>query len=281
MRHLAKIFMSVVFAACIVSCQKEDNEKNNGGSNIPGPELTGTMIDGTSLSSMGLYCLEKGVDNYGGMTWYEYYPKVKEVKGYEDIKLAIRFATDGLEEFAPEQKEDWPLLVTKYAELCAEKTAFILEDFNVNGKPNNLAWPELFSAYSKGQVTITCDKELFGLQPGTCLNRFFDIQGTSACLPVGIQSPTLLYGFGSEITKDVDVMFSEGAWLQGQEYWLEFNTIPSEEYADITLSLTFPITVEHLLNRAAAMLEGKTEGSFFSDKEFKADCVVRFVKLHV
>lgn len=204
----------------------------------------------------------------------EYYPKTKVVQDYDAFKLylflnrdAYTYMSDNVNEMRSISKiED---------ECCREKSLFILEDYKEYKNKDSVGWPVLFTAYTNGEVSVTCDKMLFGEKAGANLSSYFSISAESACIPIGIENPRLLYRFGEEIPNNLSELFVRGTWLQ-PKYILQFAKLPSEKYDELTFNISFPILIEHMRNYAVAKYKGKELASKYSEVTYKAECRIKF-----
>ena len=88
MKQLAFLTLLLLFAQGFTSCSK-DEDSTVPHTPIPPPVL----VDGGSISSINLYCLEK--DREAPLEiWYNYFPKIKTVKDYSNIQLCVMVDTD-------------------------------------------------------------------------------------------------------------------------------------------------------------------------------------------
>ena len=273
MKKSVLLFMCLFMSLGIVSCQDDDNNNILHDGLNANPE--GMIINGGQISGISLYCLKNRYCPVGE-TWYDYCKRVKTMPNYESFHLRLilnmnagRYVTDDREEmYQIEQNEH---------EYLKEKSRFILDSYN-NYKENHsggLEWPTLFTAYVNGEVTITCDKVLFGKKPGEDLGQYFSVKSRTNCLPAGIENPILLYDFGEEIPTEWSKLFVFGSWLQ-PEYRLVFAEQPDEKYEEITLSVSFPMIIENYRNMAVDKYRGKEEGIKLTKHVHKSECLIRF-----
>lgn len=132
-----------------------------------------------------------------------------------------------------------------------------------------------YYAYIDGEPTITCNKTLFGLAPGTNLSCHFRIgdNGYINCIPSGIDNPGLLYGFGDELPDTMDKYYSDKSWIQ-RFYYLKFIDIPVEEYDELTFHVTFPMILEHTVDYAIDLCNGLRPERKFTKRVFESECKV-------
>ena len=272
MKKSVLFFMCLFMSLGFVSCQDEED-------NVLPDEIyvnrEGHLIDGGQIFDISLYCLENQHSTIGEM-WYDYYKRVKTVPDYESFHLRLilnrtagRYVTD--------DKEEMYQIGQYELEYEKEKSRFILDSYNnyKENHPGGLEWPTLFTAYVNGEVTITCDKVLFGKEPGEDLSQYFSVKSRTNCLPVGIENPKLLYDFGDEIPTEWSKLFVDGSWLQ-PEYRLVFAEQPGEKYEEITLSVSFPMIIENYRNIAVDKYRGKEGGTRRTEHVHKSECLIRF-----
>lgn len=278
MKHYCATVLSIILALAFSSCQN-DNEtleaapQENGYSDF-NLKIEGLLCDGGSISKVGFYCLPKHISFYGKKHWWEYYSEVKTVSSYDDFNMTILLHNDAWR-YQSEDKDETIYLGSLETQYYNNKSAFILEAYNKRLESTHAAWPALFTAYTNGEVSITCDKSLYGEEPGTNLCKYFRIKSENECLPVGIENPKLLYDYGDEIPTNMAEYFVEGAWLQ-PEYFLEFADEPANRYDELTLTLTMPMTIEHVYESIVAKYKGKEFDSKFTDNTFKVECKILF-----
>jgi hypothetical protein len=200
----------------------------------------------------------------------------KVVPDYNSFKFYLRPGPNyGLryEGHDEDEKQAISLLENEY---YIEKSSFIYEDFKrYNEGSRQAGWPSYFTAYINGEVTITCDKTLYGEQPGTNLSSHFYIYASSECMPVGVEEPKLLYHFGEEIPTTMSDFFVEGSWFQ-YLYILSLIGEPDERYEELTLSITIPLTVEHVRDYVAAKYKGANIEPILTKSVFESDCLIKF-----
>ena len=87
MKQLAFLTLLLLFAQGFTSCSK-DEESTAPPAPIPPPVL----VDGGSISSINLYCLEK--DRKPPLEiWFNYYPKTKIIEDYSNLQLCVMVDT--------------------------------------------------------------------------------------------------------------------------------------------------------------------------------------------
>ena len=286
MKKYNSILLCVFSALCLLSCR-------NDAPDYPGPdpsESWGTIVDGGSIASISLYCIEK-YNNHIGEIYYEYNPRVKTLKSYTDFYLQLELNGTDVS-FQSNDYEEMATVLNLQKNYCLAKSSFMLEEYKKYQKETNslMEWPLFLTAYVSGEVSITCDKVLFGEEPGTKLNKHFSVNryysifdmfienAGYSCLPIGIENPSMLYNFGEKIPYDMDEFFVKGTWLQPQ-YYLQFkyNDTPTERYDDITLTLSFPMIREFVTEYAVAIHRGKVmEAPRLLENVYEAKCKIKF-----
>ena len=280
MKHYFSFLLCILSGITLFSCQSDE----------PGPaevyiDSKGSLWDGGEISGIDFYCIEK-YNSHIGEPYYQYNPKVKTLKNYSDFYLQLEFKTKGHD--APSAADAQIIIIQK--DYKKSKSSFIVTEYDKFRQKNQRdeEWPNLFTAYINGVVSIACDKVLFGEEPGTNLDKYFNVNryyavhdmfvenAGSRCLPIGIENPRMLYNFGDEIPSDMDKFFIKGTWIQ-PEYYLQFKELPTEKYDELTLSVTFPMIREHVWDYAVAKYRGKAVTTAkLTEAVCKADCPIKF-----
>jgi len=288
MKKYNPILLCVFSALCLLSCRNDDYDEPD----FPGPnssDYLGTIYDGGPIASISLYCIEK----YNGHTgiYFEYNPRVKTLKSYTDFYLQLELNLTG-GSYQSDNIEEMTEIGVLQKNFSLAKSSFMVEEYKRYKKETNspIEWPLFLSAYVSGKVSITCDKVLFGEEPGTSLNEHFAVNrfyskfddfienAGHRCLPIGIENPRMLYNFGEKIPYDMDEFFVKGTWLQ-PKYYLQFkyNDTPTEKYDEITLNLTFPMIREFIRDYAVAIYRGKEmEAPRLLENVYEAKCKIKF-----
>ena len=276
MKHYLTFFMLFGFAVSFLSCQKDEDEIPNPPYN---PNYEGIRSDGAKISDINLYCLEKDVMSKGGSgVWFNYYPKIKTINDYANIQLLIMI-NDGnpLRKLDSEEENREIERMVKEYELA--KTSFFMEAIHkyvdTHKQQGNAYWSYFYSACVNGEVNITCDKTLFSEPPGTNLSKYFNIIAESHCIPVGLETPTLNYGFEDELPELMNDYLPNGVWLQ-PKYGLLFHSLPSEKYDSLNFHLTIPMTIENRWEYWISVYRGTPLDSKYIDRTFEADCLIKF-----
>lgn len=268
-----KLFNILLCGLCLFcqSCQDEDEESAILGS-IPAPRI-GLLLDGGRISGINLYCLENNAAGTG--TWDKYYPKTKTVPDYNSFEMCLML-NDNASVYLSDDRDEMNAIGKIEVEYEKERSSFILEDYiNYYGDSVEVIWPDVYTAYTKGEISITCDKTLFGEQPGTNLTSHFTVLTVSYVLPVGIENPKLLYYSEKDIPTNMAERFVDGVWLEGC-YYFKFSEQPSEKYEELTLSISIPMVLEHIRKYAVEKYKGGNPDKIFTDSVFNAECLIKF-----
>ncbi len=275
MKRFIPIFLCTIITTGIMSCDNDEIDTDNKQTEEPcsfylNPE--GTLIDGGRISDAGLYCIDSHRAGFGGLN-LEYYLRTKTVSSYTDFKLCILIHTNGGSYYTDDINE---MIAIEELEKAydKEKSSFILDAYK-EYQQQPVGWPNLFTAYVNGDVSITCDKTLYGEAPGTNLSKYFSVIYESKCIPVGVENPKLLYNFGEELPTNMANLFVKESWLQ-PKYFLQFNCQPSEKYEELTFHLTMPILIEHSRAYAVAQYKGAHLASKYTESVFESDCLIKF-----
>lgn len=273
--------LCILFGTTLFSCQSDE----------PGPaevdiDPKGSLWDGGQISGIGLYCIEKKHPILGEMSYDDYYRMTKTVGSYSDFYLQLEFKERGHD--APSADDVQIIIIQEDYE--KSKSSFIVTEFDKFRQKNqrDAEWPDLFTAYTNGIVSITCDKVLYGEEPGTNLEKYFNVNrfyaeddlfveyARSRCLPIGIENPRMLYNFGDDIPTDMDKFFVKGTWLQ-PKYYLQFKELPTERFDELTLTVTFPMIREHVWDYAVAKYRGEDiTTAKLTEDVYKAECQIKF-----
>jgi hypothetical protein len=281
MKKTTIILLCCMLTAVFSACQNDDGREKP----APIPDREGLLIDGGRISKVGLYCLEH---NPVYDAWFNYYPKVKTLNDYSDIASFCLWLHDERWVYTTDDLGEMIAITTLEEDYFKKKSSFILDayrqydasDFRREASRNDdrkhlWGWPDFFTAYTNGEVTITCDKTLFGEAPGANLTKHFVIYESSGCMPVGVENPELRYTFFDDQPTLMSERFPVGVWLQPQ-YALHFQTVPEEKYDSITLSLTMPLIIEHTREYAVETYKGKNPTPKFTEEVFTAECPIKF-----
>ncbi len=271
---MKSILSTLLCALCVLSlnsCGDDENTDSVWGNSEP-PPFRPYILEGGRISDIGLYCVPPNGGT--GETWYDYYKGTKTLTNYSDAEFILMpntnawvYNTDDLEEWTAISK-----LENKYQE---EKTLFMYEDYKECIKHAVTWWPDYFSAYINGDVTIVCDKTLWGEAPGTNLIGHFIDRHHTPCMPVGIENPALACRFGEKIPENLQERLINGAWVK-TKYILKFTTEPTEKYSELTFHLTMPMRIEHIRDYAVAKYKGEDAVPVFTNHMFETDCKILF-----
>lgn len=257
--------LSILISIFAVSCQEE----------VVVRELHlipfGTVHDGGYISGIYVECLEDHVTP----AVYEEYAKTHYIKDYADVTLTLNLKHVYNFRYLDEYSYDFGRQYFTYME---DKSSFILEACNQYRKETNpdYGWPYLFSAYINGEVSISCDKTLFGEVPGTNLSNHFKVLSRGCCIPSGIDEPKLRYNFG-EIKHALNMpeYFADKDWMMGT-YYILFEDFPAEKYDKLTFRIKMPVLCENTVNRLLNQNSGTELLDVFEEKEFETEFYLLF-----
>ena len=150
MKHFGFTFLLLFIALCLASCQKDED------STVPlTPIPPPVLVDGGSVSSINLYCLEKDVLQKG--IWFNYYPKTKTIKDYSNIQLCVMVDTD-----IPLRESDDSVEMSAINKMEANyhreriSTVLNISKDDANYIDKGLILDGYMTAYVNGEVTLTC-----------------------------------------------------------------------------------------------------------------------------
>lgn len=261
-----KILLLVVFCLSLFSSCSHDSDDIISG--CEHDTTFGFMISGDGILSLNLYSVSLGQTYRPGteaiVTDYASFQLLGLVKYATLYNLDARY-----KKYTNEQKCAMYDLEEKY---WKNRSSFILDAFiEANG---GLEWPWFFTAYIDGDVTIECDKVLFGKEPGTDLSPYFRVKGKNSCLAIGRENPYMLYGFFDEKPTNMEEYLQKDTWLQAT-YMFYFDEVPQEKYDELTFTVTIPITREHVTKYITAQYLGKDEALKVTNDTCRSTCTVK------
>lgn len=275
MKWYFNIFVGMLmclFMSMLASCENNENDDDI----MWGGDWSFLTQDGSLISRMTLRDYR--------CPFYSDTEEPYVIYGYKGLKLRLFFEQDYLVSYIKESApgvnvDDVVRQIVKYE---SGKRSFILKDCERFKSKYSYSLEEFgafktiyYYAYIDGAPTITCDKTLFGLAPGTNLSNHIQIDndGELNCIPTGIDNPKLLYKFGDELPDTMDKYFSDKSWIQ-RFYYLKFIDIPAEEYDELTFHVTFPMILEHTVDYAIDLCNGLRPERKFTKRVFESECKV-------
>lgn len=268
------IFLSICLCAICQSCQNDNFEAST---DVIKDEINadpeGLLLNGGEISDISLYCIENNKSMIGEQ-WYEYYPKIKTVQDYNSFKLYL-ILNRNAPIYTSSDKEEMATIGKIETEYQKERATFIVESYNEHRQKYDTEWPVLFTAFINGDLSITCDKIIFGEEPGTNLISYFSVFSQSPCVPIGVENPRFLYDFGEDKPTEAAKLFVKETWLQ-PEYLLEFSKQPDEKYEELTLFISLPMTIEHTRDIAVSKYKGIELNQNYSEAVFSSKCPIKF-----
>lgn len=157
-----------------------------------------------------------------------------------------------------------------------QRTDFILEQYKQSTRPG---WPIFFTAYINGGVQLTCDKVLFGQQPGEDLSHHFKVTPPYYFLPVGREQPQVQYNFEDENQLIAGIrmtdFFTKDSWMHFS-YLIRFMEEPTERYDELTFTLKFPASLEHVSDFVTSAYIGENAPMQVTDTTYTASFTAQF-----
>ena len=293
MRSYFNILLGILSCVSLLACSNEDVEGENFYE-----DTRGRLFDGHDITKIGLYCVEKDSSVKIRVDDRAYWVKTKTLKDYSDMDFFYLEIKDEYEDpdrltrrYGLDKEKDIRAVSRKKWEYYNNKSSLLVEDYNAfvyDADPNrnywkydfeNLwfsGWPAFYTAYVNGEVSITCDKTLYGEEPGTNLSKHFSVISKGGCVAVGIENTRLLHHFGEVLPTDMEEIFPHEAWLH-RDYYMYFKDIPSEKYDNLTLHLSIPMTVEHSVDYVVSEYKGNAPSApQYTETVFEADCPINF-----
>lgn len=238
----------------------------------------GSLLNGIELTIPGLWTFKTVSVN--GVNTHTYY-----LDNFSNIVFNFSFNQENYLQYLKQsiQPAHFESIFTNSAQYEKSKLSLIENDSKefISKNPETEAAINTFFyfAYVDGTPAITCDKKLFGLEPGTNLSKYFEVfideNHHICCIPQGIENPNLLYKFGDELPKVMNEYFSDKSWISDM-YYIRLIDKPTEEYDELTFHLSFPLIVEHTTDYVIEQFKGGKPERKFSKRVLEADCHIVF-----
>lgn len=279
------LFFVFAMSALLLSCSDDDIEKGKDYDlNCPPAPKVGMMMDAGEISRLDLYGLQRRVGfdfNIPSVYYYEVKEKgVPVFPNYQSVRLYAWFVTHGKSVSVGDTVKARRIFDLK-KDYYRRKTDFILKQYNDQYKNGYyMTWPWLFTSYVDGDVTLTCDKTLFGQEPGQNLSEHVLVFPAYCYVPIGRgENPKTLYFIDDAEKMDsgfrMTDFFQKDTWMQ-HVYMMKFMEEPEERYDEVTFTITFPAAIEHTYEYIVSMYEGKNEPLQTTEETFKAEYTVKF-----
>lgn len=253
-------YFCILICASLSSCTKDEH---NGIGNCPQPDVVGLMHDGGTLSEVNMYCFDAHDPNHP--KGYEYLNKVKTLDSYCQMELYV----DTKEINKTYESSDMFYIAKEH---YLKRTSCMVKDYQLG----LMGWPCFYTAYTNGEVSITCDKVLFGKEAGANLSEHFIINSYTSCLPVGIDSPKLLCNYGEKMPILMNEYFAANNTWFTVKYKLYLASDPSEKYDELTFKLSIPLLIEDVHKYVVSKYNGTNEPMKTTERTFEAECKVKF-----
>ena len=281
------ILVTVALSLLLCACSKDEQEQSSDIIlNSTQPPIKGMMIDAACLTKLQLFCMEREVlflsgFNIPAMYYNNYTRKQKEplFANYSSVKMYAVFDKNG-NGFISDTTQIAKTINDWVYDWYCRRTEFILEQYNKKQSSENpRVWPTFFTSYVNGDVQLTCDKVLFGQQPGENLSQHFTVTPPYYFLPVGRDTPKVQYGFtdSDQLRAGVRMpdFFTKDSWMQFS-YLIKFIEEPTEQYDEITFTLTFPASLEHVREFVTSKYKGENAPMRVTDATFTASFTAKF-----
>ncbi len=275
MRHLILLICSCVSLA-FFSCHTIDSDEPEASGAFP-YWLPAPMYN--EIGTSGIYSYYFDTISKKFSVTENGKPFADSLTSYNHAEIYVDYKYDGKywDEFVKDEQFD--TIKKLSAQYCKEKIAFITEAFN-NRNDKNLRWIPFSGRYLEGDVSITCDKALYGEYPGTNLVKYFEIiaEDHKWCIVSGIEDPQIVNGFDDWAPKQLSAYCSKGCWLVNGICLPAFRFIyaPSEKYSDITFTITVPILTENTYSYVAAKYLNKQIGQPYRHEVFTTQLTMYF-----
>ena len=285
MKMRKALYFVFAMSVLLFSCNKDEKEEGReGGENAMDMPLEGLMMDAGEIAELQLYGLQKAVYMSGFDIPAVYRDEVKD-KGelvfpdYQSIRLYAWFVRHGyglIEDSAKATK-----ILRMERDYYYHKTDFILEQYNkLYQLQTPVEWPLLFTAYVNGDVTLTCNKTLFGKDSGKNLSQHFMVSPAYCCVPIGRgENSEMLYSFNDIEKLSTGIcmtdFFKKDSWMQSA-YLIRFIDKPTERYDELTFTLTFPASLEHVREFCTSKYKGENAPMRVTDTTYTASFTAKF-----
>lgn len=233
----------------------------------------GTMMDGDEVGGVNLYCWEKKYSVTPRIEGGDYRFMTKTIDDYSQMELRLEIKRNG--QYRVPDIAETARIGGLQVEYSNKKSLFIYDEYVKYRDQFHIGWPFFFAAYVNGKVTLTCDKALFGKGAGENLSEHFHIYSVARCMPVGIESPYLLYNFCDELPIYMSEYFPKETWIQSL-YYLDMPVAPEEKYDELTFHITMPIKKESIRRSIAQGANGVDKPMQMIDEVYEADCLIKF-----
>lgn len=247
------------------------------------PPVFGMMFDAAEIKGMQMSCYmfntawksdASGLDGHYKYSVKQYGEKFRNYK-LVGIYVGVDRGGNGLSNDTTKIAKDINNLVWDW---YYSKTDFMMEEWNKRNTTDG--WPLFFTAYINGNVQLSCDKGLFGQLPGEDLSPHFKVWPANiGCLPIGREKPEMLYGCEDheQLQSGVPMpdFFKKDTWMQFG-YLIGFMDEPTERYDEITFTLTFPASLEHVREFVTSKYKGENAPMRVTDTTFTASFKAKF-----
>ena len=281
---MKKLLLAIVAASLLLfSCHKDENGQHQDFLLNMQQPIEGMMMDAAYITKLELYIMDKEILWLSGFdipSVYvnEYTRKNREplFSDYSSVKMYAVFGRNGngIPNDTSQIAKDINDLVYDW---FFGKTDFIMEQYKQRTEPKE--WPLFFTSYVNGGVQLTCDKVLFGQQPGEDLSQHFKVTPPYYYLPVGREQPWVQYNFKDEDQLRSGVrmtdFFTKDSWMQFS-YLIGFMDEPTERYDELTFTLTFPASLEHVREFCTSKYKGENAPMKVTDTTYTASFTAKF-----
>ena len=242
MKKLKLLFILIALCACVFSsCEKEKvTEEVKTPLDFTPEDPYGTMFDGGLLQTLNIDVSPSSYKHYSSSDQtFDDYSAMGLLVEPEYSESAVNSIYDYL------STEEATALNDSVYHYGRERTSFVQQALKNNADARHYAWVPYGTAYINGDVTVTCNKTLYGKEPGENLAEYFNVRSYALYTIRGIENPVLTYILDEDVPKKVNEFFTNETWTE-YEYTISFDSIPEEKYDEISLTMTMPLKVEHI-----------------------------------
>ena len=264
------ILLALCFLA-LLSCDKNEEESSNVLIIGSRPEdFYGLMLDGGYIHNLLIHVPPESEA-------YVIHDPEAPFDNYSTMQLKLDFEDSfDKEKFMEENRlndREWYELKDTLKTYYRRRTAFIQKELENYDK--NRQWFLHYTAYINGEVTVTCDKTLYGKASGENLAQYFKVEPKAWITPRGIEKTKLTCIFDRNSPKRINEFFTKETWTD-VKYILRFDSIPEEKYDELKLTVTMPLKLENTHKYILNKLKGIDENVEMTDKTVSASFTARF-----
>lgn len=266
-------YLCILLCAAFTSCKKDENIID--GPYDSRPPVFDTFLDGGEIESLSLSCLDYPFYDTNSTGVQGNANDAKTINDYTFMQLNVEFNLKWYDNtsYKSEKELEQDRAIRKIEkDYLRDKAAFLYSEC----QKHNYVFPAFFTAYTNGEVTITCDNVLFGEQPGSNLSKYFIIKLDPNCIIAGRDSTKIIYNAGDKIPNHMDKYFKVKETFIATNYRIRFAFAPEEKYDALTFKISFPLLIDDVHKYALSQYHGFQEPLESKERVMEAECKVKF-----